>query len=135
MVRYKPVIPITVLGPRGRVTRSILVDTGSDDVIFPVALAQRIGVDLSQAPQRHSQGVGSAQPVAVLYAPVILVLSDSTQTVRWRATVGFSAAPLPFSLLGIAGGLEFFRTILNVTQSSVELHPNSLLPTTQDAIP
>jgi len=123
-VRHKPVIPITVIGPAGQETRSILVDTGSDDVVFPIALAQRIGIDLSRAPQRHSRGVGSTQPAAVLYAPVILVLSDSTQTVRWRATIGFTAAPLRFSLLGIAGGLEFFQTILDAPQNSLELQPN-----------
>jgi len=75
----------------------VLVDPGSDDIVFPSALAKRIGLDLSQAPQRKSQGVGTSQPVPVLYAPVILVLSDSVQTVRWRATVGFVSVVLRFS--------------------------------------
>jgi hypothetical protein len=102
--------------------------------VFPSALAQRIGVDLSQAPQRRSQGVGTSQPTPVLYAPVILVLSDSVQTVRWRATVGFVSAVLRFSLLGIAGGLQFFRTTLDDLHE-VELVPNASLPMTQDPVP
>ncbi|MCI0538969.1 MAG: retroviral-like aspartic protease family protein [Verrucomicrobiales bacterium] len=134
-VRYRPVIPLTVIGPRGQEDPYALVDTGSDDVVFPMDLAHRLGVDLSQAPRRQSQGVGSAGGVPVLFAPVILCLSDSVQTVRWRATVGFTSASLRFCLFGIAGGLEFFQTILDVPQNILELHPNSLLPATQDAVP
>ena len=133
--RSKPIIPMTVIGARAQETCFVLVDTGSDDVVFPVALAQRIGVDLSRAPQRHSQGVGSVQPVPILYAPVILALSDHQQTIRWRATVGFTSVPLQFSLLGVASGLEFFQTILDVPQRKIELLPNSTLPVTQDLIP
>jgi hypothetical protein len=134
-IRYRPVISSTVIGPIGKETPYALVDTGSDDVVFPIDLAHRLGIDLSRAPQRKSQGVGSVGGVAVLFAPVILRLSDSVQTVRWRATVGFTSASLRFCLFGIGGGLEFFQTILDVPQNFLELHPNSTLPTTQDAVP
>ncbi len=134
-IRYRPVISLTVIGPAGKETPYALVDTGSDDVVFPIDLAHRLGIDLSQAPQRQSQGVGSAGGVAVLFAPVILSLSDSVQTVRWRATVGFTSASLRFCLLGVAGGLEFFQTILDVPQRTLELHPHATLPATQDAAP
>jgi hypothetical protein len=132
--RYKPVIPITVVGPRSRETAFVLVDSGSDDIIFPTALAQRLGVDLSQAPVRRSHGVGAAQAVPVLYGPVILVASDSVETVRWRATVGFVSVPLRFSLFGIAGGLQFFRMILDGVRE-LELIADASLPVTQDASP
>jgi hypothetical protein len=133
-IRYKPVIPMTIIGPQSQETPFVLVDPGSDDIVFPMALAQRIGVDLVQAPQRHSQGVGTSAPVPVVYGPVILVLSDSAQTVRWRATVGFVAVELRFSLFGIAGGLQFFRTTLDGVRE-VELIPDASLPMTQDPMP
>jgi hypothetical protein len=125
---------MTIIGPKSQETPFVLVDPGSDDIVFPMALAQRIGVDLSQAPQRHSQGVGTSQPVPVLYAAVILVLSDSVQTVRWRATVGFVSVVLRFSLFGIACGLQYFRTTLDGVRE-IELVPNASLPITQDPIP
>jgi hypothetical protein len=133
-IRYKPVIPMTIIGPRSQETPFVLVDSGSDDIVFPMALARRIGVDLSQAPQRHSQGVGTSQPVPVLYGQVILALSDSVQTVRWRATVGFVSVVLRFSLFGIASGLQFFRTTLDSVRE-VELVPDPSLPITQDPRP
>jgi hypothetical protein len=125
---------MTIIGPRSQETQFVLVDTGSDDIVFPMALAQRIGVDLSQARQRQSQGVGTSQPVPVLYAAVLLLLSDSVQTVRWRATVGFVSVVLRFSLFGIAGGLQFFRTTLDGVQE-LEIIPDATLPVTQDSVP
>jgi hypothetical protein len=133
-IRYKPVIPMTIIGPGSQETSFVLIDPGSDDIVFPAALAQRIGVDLAQAPQRHSQGVGATQAVPVLYAPVILVVSDSVQTVRWRGIVGFVSVPLRFPLFGIAGGLQFFRTTLDGVRE-LELVPDPSLPVTQDAVP
>src|SRR5262249_17996987 len=126
---------MTVVGPRSQETPFVLVDTGSDDIVFPLALAHRIGVDLANAPQRRSQGVGSSQSVMVQFAPVILQLSDGHQAARWRAIVGFTAAPMRFALFGMAGGLEFFRTTLDVVKGEIELAPNLTLPSTSDATP
>jgi hypothetical protein len=70
----------------------------------------------------------------VAYAPVILLLSDSVQTVRWRATVGFVSVLLRFSLFGIAGGLQFFHTALNGVRD-LEMIPDVSLPLTQDPVP
>jgi hypothetical protein len=133
-IRYKPVIPITVIGPRSQETPLVLVDQGSDDIVFPSVLARRIGVNLSGAPQRQSQGVGTSKPVPISFAPVILILSDSVQMVRWRAIVGFVSVPLRFALFGIAGGLQFFR----MTQDDLhelELVPLASLPVTTDLVP
>jgi hypothetical protein len=69
-IRLKPLVPIEVIGPRGRMRSHILVDTAADDVVFPVSLAAQIGVDLSHAPSRTLKGVGGA-PAALWFAPVI----------------------------------------------------------------
>ncbi len=134
-IRHKPVIPVTVIGPGGQEAPFALLDTGSDDIVFPAWLAGRIGVDLSGAAQRQAQGVGTVQPVALLYAPVILLLSDQIETCRWRAVVGFTHTPLRFPLLGIAGGLEHFRTTVDVADREILLFPKPSLPVTQDAVP
>jgi hypothetical protein len=71
----------------------------------------------------------------VYFAPVILVLTDSIDTYRWRAVVGFTSAFLKFPLFGIAAGLEFFRTTLDGFRKEVELIAQPNLPATQDASP
>jgi hypothetical protein len=135
ITRFKPVIPIEVVGPAGQGQYNILVDTGADDVVFPFDIADDIGVDLSVAPVRQAQGVGSAAPSVLVYAPVILKLQDSQETCRWRAVVAFTRAPMRLALLGIAGGLQYFRTILDLDAREVQLLPQPLLPRTQDTVP
>ena len=134
-IRYKPIIPITIIGPSGQLAREALSDSGSDDVVFPLDYAAHIGVDLSTALQGHAGGVGSTQPVAILFAPVILLLSDQTETCRWRAVVGFTQARLRLPLFGIAGGLEHFLTTLDVFNQQLILLPQPTLPATQDLMP
>jgi hypothetical protein len=134
-IRFKPIIPITVTGPQGQETRQILVDSGSDDIVLPSALARRLGIDLASALPGRSRGVGSAQPISILFAPVILLLDDGNERSRWRAIAGFTAAPLRFALLGIAGGLEYFRTTLDVDNREILMIPQPSIPSTQDLTP
>jgi hypothetical protein len=128
MLRYKPVISLTVIGPSGQVAHPTLVDSGADDIVFPIQVAGRIGVDLSAAVAGQAQGLGGSQPVGLLYSPVILLLSDGTQTCRWRAITAFTGTKLHFAILGIAGGLEHFRTTLDVQSREIILLPQPSLP-------
>ncbi|HJT79203.1 MAG TPA: hypothetical protein VJ739_18550 [Gemmataceae bacterium] len=134
-VRYKPVLPLTVLGPTGQETRRVLLDSASDDIVFPLDLATRLGMNLTAAPRRAAQGVGGTLPVSLWFAPVILLLSDQVETCRWRAVVAFTPTPLRFPLFGIAGGLEYFRTTLDVADREILLYAKPSLPVTQDPVP
>jgi hypothetical protein len=129
MVRYRPVIPLAVVGPGGQHSVEALVDSGSDDVVFPLDVAAHIGLNLSAATAGQAQGLGGPQPVGLLYAPVILVLSDGMQTCRWRAVTAFTGSRLRFAIFGIAGGLEHFRTTLDVQSLEIILLPQPSLPT------
>jgi predicted aspartyl protease len=40
----------------------VLHDTGADDVIFPLDMATRIGIDLTSAIPGTAAGVGTTQP-------------------------------------------------------------------------
>ncbi len=133
--RYKPIIGITVIGPRGPQLRQVLVDSGSDDVVFPENVAARIGVDLSVAVPGSSRVVGGGQPLPVLFAPVILLLDDGKEACRWRAVVGFAPLQTKYGLFGVAGGLEYFRMTLDVADKELLLVAKPSLPVTQDAVP
>jgi hypothetical protein len=133
--RYKPIIGITVIGPRGGHFGQILVDSGSDDVVFPEQLAARLGVDLSTALPGASHGVGAGPPLPVLFAPVILLLDDGKESCRWRAIVGFAPLKSKYGLFGIAGGLEYFRTTLDIEDRELLMMAKPSLPVTQDAVP
>ena len=134
-LRYKPVIPLVVIGPGGRGAPSAIVDSAADDVVLPITLAASLGIDLTQAAQLQALGVGTTHPSDLFFAPVILELSDGKETCRWRATVAFTPASMRLPLLGIAGGLEYFRTTLVYARREVILESEPTLPRTQDAVP
>jgi hypothetical protein len=96
---------------------------------------QRNARTLPNAPSLSAGGVASAARASLFFAPVILELSDQAETCRWRAVVGFTQAPLKIALLGIAGGLEFFRSTLDVSAGLIEMIQLPSLPLTQDAVP
>jgi hypothetical protein len=121
-------LPITVTGKSGSFHGPILLDTGSDDIVFPDHIALQIGLDLSRAPQRQAVGVGGSAPTLLRYGPVQLELSDSRQKCRWNATVAFAKSPMRIAIFGIAGGLEYFITRIDFAQMDIEMIPQSGLP-------
>jgi len=103
------------------------LDPGSDDCVFPLSLAAKIGVDLTNAPAGEAAGVGKA-PVALRFAQVKLRLVSGEEWCEWPAWVAFTDAPLNRPLLGFAGFLQFFTATFRGDREEVELAVNALYP-------
>jgi hypothetical protein len=129
MGRPRPVVTVGVLGPTGSWTGTALLDTGSDDTVFPEDVAALIGLDLTNAPTGSASGVGMvAAPIR--YAEVRLRLTDGNEFREWPARVGFTPTPLKRGLLGFAGFFQFFTATFDGERELVELSVNSLYPGT-----
>lgn len=128
-VRPRPIVTVTLLGPAGHRAHPALLDTGSDDSVFPESLAARIGIDLTGAPTGSVAGVG-AGPVALRYAQATLRLTDGREFREWQGWVGFTATPLSLSVLGFAGCLQFFGAYFRGDREEVELETYALYPGT-----
>jgi hypothetical protein len=128
-VRPRPIVSVTLIGPGGSRARDAVLDTAGDDTVFPQALASLLGIDLINAPSGVGAGVGSYR-LAVRYAQVTLRLTDGKERREWPAWVGFTAAPLPYPLLGFAGCLQFFSAVFHGDREEVELAVNRLYPGT-----
>jgi hypothetical protein len=102
-----------------------LLDTGSDDTVFPERVAARIGVDLTTAPTGEASGVGGGKAL-LRYAEVTLRLSDGREHRQWTARVGFTSALLRRPLFGFAGFLQFFTACFHGDREEVELTINGL---------
>jgi hypothetical protein len=126
-VRYRPIIATHVCGPLGSRLFDGCVDSASDDTIFPLSLARRLGIDLRGAPQGQAQPVGGIV-VPYAYATVTLRLTDGIEICEWSATVGFVDLPLRWALLGHAGFLDFFDSGLLGARRETVLAPNRLFP-------
>jgi hypothetical protein len=124
-VRYRPILPVRVFGPVGSRLYDGCLDCASDDAIFPLSLARKLGIDLRGAPQGEARLVGG-MVVPYSYAKVMLRLSDGVETCEWQALVGFVDLPLRWALLGHAGFLDSFDTDLRGARREAFLAPNSL---------
>jgi hypothetical protein len=128
--RPRPVLLVSVLGPAGTAVEYGLLDTGSDDTVFPDFFAADIGLDLTNAPTGVAGGVGPAGPAALRYAEVLLRITDGREYREWTARVGFASVPLRRPLLGFAGFLQFFTAVFHGHLEQVELTVNPSYPGT-----
>ncbi len=128
--RPKPLVPVTVLGPVNARLIQALLDTAADDTVFPDSLASFLGIDLTNAPEAEASGVGRLPAAPLRFATVTLRLATNSERREWPATVGFTAAPLRFPLLGFAGALQFFDADFRGAREEVELTVNALYPGT-----
>jgi hypothetical protein len=124
-VRPRPIIGVTVIGPADSRARDALLDTGSDDTVFPEELAAKIGVDLSNAPVELASGIGSAV-IPLRYAEVTLRVTDGNELREWQGWVGFTPATLLYPTIGFAGFLQFFSALFHGDREEVVLTVNSL---------
>jgi hypothetical protein len=125
---HLPMFAITIITPAGRRAVDGMVDSGATDVIFPSYLAQRVGVDLTNAPLGQARQAGGAV-LAFRYAHVRLYLSDGQEGFEWDAVVGFLMSPAkPYALLGHAGFLNFFDVTLRGAAKETIVDPNSAFP-------
>ena len=125
--RPRPILTVLLRGPFGDYPTDALIDTGSDDCVFPLHIAKRIGIDLTTAPLGSASGVGIAS-VTLYYTQVTLRIADNHEQREWQAWVGFTSAPLKRPLLGFAGFLQFFTATFHGDREEVELTVNSLYP-------
>lgn len=125
--RPRPVIGVTILGPAGAVPFDGLLDTGSDDVLFPGSIAALIGIDLTNAPQGTASGSGPGT-IPVRYAEATLRIADNQERREWRAWVSFTPVARRYALLGYAGFLQYFAATFLGDREEVELTVNGLYP-------
>ena len=128
-LRFRPILPVRITGPRDTRLRDALIDTGADDTVFEEVIASLLGVDLNHAEERPVGLVGRPTAVRCRYAPVQLRISDGNlETYEWTAVVGFVATRLRYNLLGHAGFLQFFHADFRNEDREVILSPNRLFP-------
>jgi hypothetical protein len=129
-VLYRPEVTIDVIGSRRIETIQALVDTGSDETVFPASLAKAIGVQLDHAAAGQASAVGG-HAVQLVPGGVTLQIAEGGRTYRWQTTVGFLEVEQPedeVALLGYAGFLEFFRATFDSQIHELELTANDRFP-------
>jgi predicted aspartyl protease len=127
--RPRPIISVTLIGPRHSAALDALLDTGADDTMFPDSVARSLGIDLSSADFGTAQGVGGSK-IAVRYVTLTLRIADNNEQREWPAVVAFAPLPNQLPLLGFAGFLQYFTACFHGDLEYVELTVNALYPGT-----
>ena len=85
----RPIVPVILeQQTRRRIIRGLL-DTGADVTLLPYKVALDLGVSLGT---QHKIGTATGQSISYRPGTITLELRTVSETVRWRAEVGFTAA-------------------------------------------
>jgi hypothetical protein len=128
-VNFKPLAPIKVANPHSSPTqtfsfREALVDSGSDDTIFPLAVIRQLQLTPIPGSRGHRlnwRGVAHA----LQFAEVLLKLESHGNAPQWRTVVGFTDAALKYPLLGQRGCFEFLNFDFHYGDNQFEIRPGA----------
>jgi predicted aspartyl protease len=126
----RPVITIRIAGPKAEARWDALVDTGADETLLPLSLADLLGVELDCDATSQAAGI-SGDTLTIHYGDVEVQITDGHEMIRWRSTVGFvefGSADNEVIVLGHGGCLDYFTANFDGAEAELELTANSLLP-------
>lgn len=126
-LHQRPFVPVRIQNGAGRywnVTHAV-VDTGSDDSVFPYEIATLLAINLGEEEFRV-RWRGTAYPLRFGVAQFELESLD--EFCIWSATIGFSPAPIPYPILGQAGCLQYFDVTFRGADRVVDFEPNGTFP-------
>ena len=62
----KPIIPVTIIGPRRKVNTFMILDSGADISMIPYSVGETIGLELDMTTRSEVQGIGEGSVPYVL---------------------------------------------------------------------
>src|SRR5256885_14200040 len=84
----RPEIPVTIIGRRASATYIALVDTGSDNTIFPRSVAKHLGISVKKVTGSLASVFGGAR-VQLLEGRATLRLESENESIEWKTHVCF----------------------------------------------
>jgi predicted aspartyl protease len=126
----RPIISVRILGSKSEARWDALVDTGADETLLPMSLAEVLAIELD--PHLTSEAAGiSGDRLKIHYGDVEFRIESDREVVAWKTTVGFvdfGSSDDEVIVLGHGGCLDYFTATFDGEKAELELIPNSLLP-------
>ncbi|MBX3452309.1 MAG: hypothetical protein KF777_22325 [Planctomycetaceae bacterium] len=126
----RPIVTIRIIGPKAEARWDALVDTGADETLFPLSLAEVLGVELNHELTSEAAGI-SGDRLKIYYGEVEVQIESGQDVVAWQTVVGFvdfGSSRDEVIILGHGGCLDFFTAVFDGEKAELELLPNSSLP-------
>jgi predicted aspartyl protease len=128
---YRPVVPITIHGPKASIELFGLVDTGADFTMLPWKLVDLLGVTPDHSRSADVTGFGDPTVTAVP-AEVELELGRGRTIYRWSSETYFGDQE--YLLLGNEGFLKFFIATFDGGDQTLELLPSRYFTSASSAV-
>jgi len=116
----RPIIPITLFGPKGSVSIDALIDSGADRCLFNDQIGREIGLDLEKGEKEIFSGIEGGQIGAYLHKIQLKIIGIEK---RIEIIAGFSDAPGVFAILGQDGFFDAFRIKFEKDHNIIEINP------------
>lgn len=130
-VVYRPEVLLRVIGPKGDAHILALIDSGADETVLPLSMAEEVGASLFYSEAALVVGVAGT-PFEYIPGEVEMELISSGPPIRWRTCVAFARfedSESECAVLGHTGVLQFFTATLHGDVFHGALEPNADLPT------
>jgi len=116
----RPIIPITLFGPKGSVNVDALIDSGADRCLFNAQIGREIGLEIEKGEKESFSGIEGGEIVAYLHK-VKLQIIGIDKIVELEA--GFTDAPGVFAILGQDGFFDAFKIKFEKDHNIIEITP------------
>jgi len=116
----RPIIPISLFGPKGSIYIDALVDSGADRCLFDAQIGREIGLEIEKGKKEIFSGVEGGEVVAYLHK-IKLQITGIDKIVEIEA--GFTDAPGIFAILGQDGFFDAFRIRFEKDHDIIEIVP------------
>lgn len=116
----RPIIQVTLFGPKGEVHVYALVDSGADKCLFNMEIGNEIGLNIFKGESENFSGIEGGGLVAYLHK-IQLQVKDINKKIEIVA--GFTDSPGIMPILGQAGFFDNFRIKFEKDHDVIEIVP------------
>jgi len=114
----KPIIPIGLINKDRSLGFAALIDSGADFCIFPMGLAESLGVTIDKSKAESFAGI-SGEPSKAYFADLTIDIGGW----KYKTSVSFSSdiSPRGYGILGQKGFFDIFVVKFDLKKEEIEL--------------
>jgi len=117
----RPIIPVTLHGPKGSVNVHALLDSGADKCLFSDQFAEEIGLDLKSGEEETFSGIEGGRVKTYLHKIEMQLIGDNNKI---SIVAGFTTVPGVNAILGQEGFFDAFRVKFERDCDAIEISPS-----------